>query len=146
MGKASARENTPTSTGFSRIRTAQAQLRILAFKAPITRCIFKSFNSFTSSCCISFFFFTQMLHFIKMPLVLSAYHMYGEAPSNYSFPIYPNLEGSITHVYEQLKLEQSASYNESPFTEVSQGLPSDLARTMEYILWDYFILSSPHRK
>lgn len=61
-----------------------------------------------------------------MALVLPAYHMYGEAPSTYSFPIYPNLEGSITHVYEQLKLEQSASYNESPFTEVSQGCPATL--------------------
>jgi len=49
MGKATARENPSTSTGFSRKRTAQAQLRMLGFQATMIRPILKCFNSFTSS-------------------------------------------------------------------------------------------------
>lgn len=55
MGKALARKNTSTSSGFIRTSTAQAQLSILDFKTVMFKLILKALTLSLPHCCVTFF-------------------------------------------------------------------------------------------
>lgn len=141
MDKALARENSSTSSGFIRTSTAQAQLSILSFKTAMSKLILKALTL-----SLPHFPVCLTLHFRMMAVVLSVHCMHGEALRFYSSSHLHKLGRKHYSCLWTIEARIEHSTQWQPLWGSVKGLPSNITHPMEYILWDYFILDSPHRK